>query len=212
MCANLLSEAQAAYSYGIGGYDGWGCEISRALELPVHQYDCFDTNQPTCLLGDTVFHAECVGDTSQTVDGRIFDTIPNQLAKNGDGSRRLVLKIDVEGAEWDTLLSVPDAVLERTDQLAVEFHWEEDARFRWVGDEKYLRVVQRLRRFFEVGHLHFNNSKCIGDLAPFPSSAFEVLFVNKRLAVVDPSRAAHGLHPLDAPNNPALPDCQPPSS
>jgi hypothetical protein len=27
--------------------------------------------------------------------------------------------------------------------------------------------------------------------------------------VVDPSRKAHGLHPLDARNNPSLPDCQP---
>jgi hypothetical protein len=36
-----------------------------------------------------------------------------------------------------------------------------------------------------------------------------VLFVNKRLAVVDPTRKAGGLHPLDAKNDPALPDCQP---
>jgi hypothetical protein len=29
MCGNLLGEVQSAYSYGIGGYDQWGCDISR---------------------------------------------------------------------------------------------------------------------------------------------------------------------------------------
>jgi hypothetical protein len=209
MCGNLLGGVQSGYSYGISGYDKWGCDISTTLHLPVHQYDCFDTTQPACPAGETVFHAECVGDTTETVEGRVFDTIANQFAKNGDGSKRIVLKIDVEGAEWDSLLSVPDEILGRIDQMAVEFHWIEDEQFHWVQDQKYLRVGERLRQFFEVGHIHFNNASCVGDLEPFPTSAFEVLFVSKRLAVVDPSRKAGGLHPLDAPNNPSFTDCQP---
>jgi len=209
MCSNLLDAVQSGYSYGISGYDKWGCDIATKLKLTVHQYDCFNTTQPVCSSGETVFHAECVGDTTETLDGRPFDTIGNQFASNGDGAKRIVLKIDVEGAEWDSLLSSPDQILEQIDQMAVEFHWMEDGNFRWVQDEKHLRVVERLRQFFEVAHIHFNNASCIGDLAPFPSWAYEVLFVNKRLAVVDPSRAAGGTHPLDAPNNAAFADCQP---
>jgi hypothetical protein len=209
MCVNLLGGVQSGYSYGIGGYDKWGCDISTKLHVTVHQYDCFNTRQPSCYGGETVFHAECVGGTSTTVEGRVFDTITNHFAKNGDSSKRIVLKIDVEGAEWDALLSVPDATLEQIDQLSVEFHWVEDQQFRWVQDEKHLRVVRRLKQFFEVGHIHFNNASCVGDLEPFPSSAYEVLFVSKRLAVADPSRKAGGLHPLDAPNNPSFADCQP---
>ena len=209
MCSNLLSSVQSAYSYGIGGYDKWGCDISRALDVTVHQYDCFDTTQPSCFLGDTVFHAECVGDAGAIVEGRIFDTIANQLARNGDSSKRIVLKIDVEGAEWDSLLSVPAEILGRIDQMAVEFHWTEDEHFHWVQDDKYLEVVRRLKQFFEIGHIHFNNASCIGDLEPFPAFAFEVLFVSKRLAVVDRSRRAGGPHVHDAPNNPSLADCQP---
>jgi hypothetical protein len=209
MCGNLLDGVESAYSYGIGGYDKWGCDISRKLDLTVHQYDCFNTTQPACFGGETVFHAECVGPKAETVDGRVFDTMRNQLSKNGDDGKRIVLKIDVEGAEWDSFSAAPDEILERIDQIAVEFHWAEDKDFRWVQDEKHLRVVRRLKQFFEVGHIHFNNASCIGDLAPFPSWAYEVLFVSKRLAVVDPLRKAGGLHPLDAPNNPSLADCQP---
>ncbi len=211
LCGNLLGGAQSGYSYGISGYDKWGCDISTTLHFPVHQYDCFNTTQPVCSSGATVFHAECVGDTTETREGRVFDTVTNQMAKNGDGSKRIVLKMDVEGAEWDSLPSVPDEVLRRIDQMAVEFHWMLDEQSHWVQDQKYLRVVERLRQFFEIVHVHFNNASCAGGLEPFPTWAFEVTFVSKRLAVVDPSRKASGLDPLDAPNNPSFAECQPKS-
>lgn len=210
MCGNLLGDVEAGYSYGISGYDGWGCEISRTHDVPVHQYDCFNTTQPWCLFGDTIFHPECVGGTTETVDGRFFDTVKNQLARNGDQADRIVLKIDVEGAEWDSLLAVTDDMLRKTDQMAVEFHWAENDAMDWAHDERYLRLVTRLRAHFEVAHIHFNNTSCVEDLSPFPSHAFEVLFVNKRLAVVSsPARNAVVPHPLDAPNNPALAECTP---
>jgi hypothetical protein len=210
MCGNLLGDVKAGYSYGISGYDGWGCEISRTHDVPVHQYDCFNTTRPMCLFGDTIFHEECVGDTTETVDGRFFDTVKNQLAKNGDRANRIVLKIDVEGAEWESLLAAPDEMFRQTDQMAVEFHWAENDALDWVHDERYLRVIARLREHFEVAHIHFNNASCVDDLSPFPSHAFEVLFVNKRLAVVSsPARNATVPHPLDAPNNPALAECVP---
>jgi hypothetical protein len=209
MCGNLLGEVQSGYSYGISGYDKWGCDISTKLKVTVHQYDCFNTTQPACRAGRTVFHEECVGATAETVEGRVFDAVANQFARNGDRSKRIVMKIDVEGAEWDSLLAAPDATLEQIDQLAVEFHWAEDADSQWVRDERYIRLLLRLKQFFEVGHIHFNNASCVADLEPFPTWAFEVLFVSKRLAVRDPTRDVGGLHPLDAPNNPSYADCQP---
>src|SRR5262245_41163250 len=42
MCGNLLAGIQTAYSYGIGGNDDWGCQISTTRRVPVHQYDCFN--------------------------------------------------------------------------------------------------------------------------------------------------------------------------
>ncbi len=200
MCGNLLDSVQVGYSYGISGYDKWGCDISTKLQVRLHQYDCFNTTVPACPGGDTVFHPECVGDASKTEDGRVFDTLASQLAKNGDRGKHIALKIDVEGAEWNSFLHASDDVLQQIDQMAVEFHG--------VEDEKYLRVVERLTRFFHVAHIHFNNASCLDGLAPFPSWAYEVLFVSRRLGVVDPSRTAGGLHDLDARNNPAFDDCQ----
>jgi hypothetical protein len=199
MCANLLGSATAGYSYGIAGYDGWGCDISRRTGITIHQYDCFDPTRPRCEGGSTVFHDECVSaETFTDPQGRFFDTVENQLTRTGGAGKRVVLKMDVEGAEWDSLLSTSDEVLRGIDQLAIEMHG--------VDEAKYLLLVRKLKEHFHVAHLHFNNFACADGIAPFPAWAYEVLFVNKDLATVLPGRPRRP-HPLDAPNNPELPDC-----
>lgn len=201
MCGNLVSGVESAYSYGIGWQDDWGCEVSTRFGVPVHQYDCFDPNRPVCNIGRFVFHAECVGDRKETVDGRTFDTLANQIASNGDRGKRIIVKLDVEGAEWDVLMGTPDDVLARIDQLPMELHG--------VNEQRFVVVVRKLKRTFHLVNLHFNNYSCAPELAPLPARAYQVLFVNKRHAVVDASRRVPAtLSPLNAPDDPSGPDCQ----
>jgi hypothetical protein len=200
LCANLLGAVKAGYSYGISGYDGWGCDVSRRLHVIVHQYDCFNLTEPMCPDGMTMFHGECVGTTRSVQDGRPFDTLAGQFAKNGDAEKALVMKMDVEGAEWESFLFAPDSVFEHIDQMDVEFHH--------VDDRTFVAAMQRLKEFFVVVHVHYNNFSCDPGAAPFPTWAFEVLLVNKRIAKTDGSPAAAGPTPLDAPNNKDAADCQ----
>jgi hypothetical protein len=200
MCANLLGAAKSGYSYGISGYDKWGCDISRTLNAPVHQYDCFNLTRPVCAGGKTVFHEECVGASTKVEEGRAFDSIERQFEKNGDGSRQVVMKMDVEGAEWDSFLHAPDPVIDQIEQLSIELHG--------VNEARYIPVIRKLKRFFYVAHIHFNNYSCQNDLSPFPSWAYEVLFVNKRIGTLQSSGGAPRAHPLDAPNRLDIADCQ----
>lgn len=200
LCANLLADVKAGYSYGISGYDGWGCDVSRQLHVPLHQYDCFDVREPSCAGGRTVFHAECVGTTKSVERGRTFDSMENQFARNGHAGIPVVMKIDVEGAEWDAFLAAPENVLQQIAQLDVEFHH--------VEDPKYVEALQRLKRFFYIAHVHFNNFSCDPALRPFPSWAFEALLVNKRIATTDGKPAPAAGSGIDAANNAAAPDCQ----
>jgi hypothetical protein len=198
LCANLLGDVKAGYSYGISGYDGWGCDVANTLKVPVHQYDCFDTRRPACEAG-TVFHAECVAATPAEIDGRRFDSMANQMAANGDRESHVVVKMDVEGAEWDAFLTAPDETLDRIDQLVIELHGTTEPRF--------LQAVSRLKAVFHVANLHMNNFACTGGQAPFGAWAYEVLLVNKRIATAGAPRAT-AFHELDAPNTPLQPDCQ----
>jgi hypothetical protein len=70
-------------------------------------------------------------------------------------------------------------------------------------------VVRRLEQHFYLVNLHFNNWACSADTAPLPSPAFQVLWVNKRVGVLDrATRSPAAMSPLNAPDNPDAPDCQ----
>ena len=141
-----------------------------------------------------------MGASRATIDGRQFDSLEHQIQANGDAGKRLVVKIDVEGAEWDTFMQTPANVLAQIDQMAVEFHD--------VGEERFVLAVTKLKESFYVAHLHHNNFSCEDTIAPFPARAYEVLFVNKRIGVSDGSPALPGPYPFDSPNDPRAKDCQ----
>lgn len=204
LCANLLDGARAAYSYGIHADDSWGCDVSKRYRLTAHQYDCFDLRRPACAGGTFDFHEECVGPASELLDGRRYDTVANQIRRNGDAGKRLVVKMDIENAELDVLLATPDDVLERIEQLVLELHR--------IDELKSVRLIDKLKRTFRVAHVHANNYACPWGEAPFPSGANEVLFVNQRLAVVEgDGRQTPAPTVLAASNYPELPECGQPA-
>lgn len=143
LCGNLLSEVRSGYSYGISGYDKWGCDVSTKLGVSVHEYDCFNLTRPVCSTGTAVFHGACIGNAARVEDGRPFDTLEHQVSQNGDAGKRLVVKMDVEGAEWESVLGASDDVLQRIDQMAVEFHGVDEGRF--------IAAMWRLKKFFYAG-------------------------------------------------------------
>jgi hypothetical protein len=202
LCDNLSEAIKSAYSYGVGSSDEFGCDVSKRYVVPVHQYDCFDPARPTCEGGRFVFHNECIGPRPERdKNQRIFDTLQNQISKNLDMGKRLIVKIDVEGAEWDSLLATPDAVLDQIDQMPMELHG--------VNERRFLDLVRRLKQIFHLVNLHFNNYSCTPESDPLPAWAYQVLWVNKRIGILDESAPTPApISPLNAPDAPEFPDCQ----
>ena len=201
LCGNLLGAVEAGYSYGISGTTA-GAAMSR------RDWKCRSTNTTASTRrarsapGRTVFHDECVAATPATIEGRTFGTMAHQLDANGHGTAHVVLKMDVEGAEWASFLEAPPQVLDRIDQLVVEFHGTDERRF--------VMAVRRLKQWFYVANVHMNNHSCQEGHAPFPAWAYEVLFVSKRLDTIAPGAPTPtGTHPLETPNTLAVADCQP---
>jgi hypothetical protein len=201
MCENLIEPLDSAYSYGVGTNDDWGCEMSRRYKVPVHEYDCFDPAHPTCNGGTLDFHNECVGDQTGYRKARFFDTLENQIRRNGDTGRRVIIKMDIEGAEWESLFAAPDQLLASIPQIAMEMHG--------YNDPKIVEVIRKLKRNFYLVNLHFNNWSCTRKAAPLPAWAYQVLWVNKRIGIVDPTAPVPApMSPLNAPDSPTWPDCQ----
>jgi hypothetical protein len=201
MCENLIEPLEAGYSYGVGRNDDWGCEVSRRYHVPVHEYDCFDPARPTCNGGRFVFHNECVGNRPGYNGSHFFDTLEDQIRKNDDIGRRVIIKMDIEGAEWDSLLATPDALLASIPQIAMEMHG--------YDDPKILEVIRKLKRNFYLVNLHFNNWSCTPKAAPLPAWAYQVLWVNKRIGMLDPAAPfPASMSSLNEPDSPTWPDCQ----
>lgn len=201
LCDNLSDGIESAYSYGVGPNDDFGCQVSKRYGVPVHQYDCFDPSRPSCAEGVFVFHDECIGAESELDARPVFDTLQSHVARNGDRGKRLLVKIDVEGAEWDALWATPDDVFAQIDQMPMELHG--------VDDPLSLEVIRKLKRHFHLVNLHFNNHACSAETTPLPAWAFQVLWVNKRLTLVDTSAPVPAPHSaLNAPDAVGLPDCQ----
>jgi hypothetical protein len=203
ICENLSEGVQSGYSYGVGPNDELGCDISKRYSIPVHEYDCFDPARPTCNGGTFQFNNECLAPKARRDrQARVFDSLAHQIEKNGDAGKRLLVKIDIEGAEWEALAATPDAVLDRIDQIPMELHV-----FHGVTAQ-HLQVIRKLKKLFYVVNLHYNNFACSPKMKPLHATAFEVLLVNKRLGELDttaPSPAPTS--PLNAPDNPQVADC-----
>ena len=214
LCGNLLVPKMVGYSYGISGRDSWGCDVSRALGIKIHQYDCFDTKKPTCSGGKFIFHPECVGPKKAMEDGRSYDTIQGHLIKNNDTKKQIVFKMDIEGAEWNSLLNTPENVLKNIEQLVVEFHvnWNSFSDEEKKKREIEIKVFNKLAKYFYLVNIHYNNHACQSN-KPLPANVFEILYVNKKIGILDKNwdGAYHNINSLDAPNTSERPDCQIPT-
>lgn len=127
------------------------------------------------------------------------------VASNAQQGGDLLLQMDIEGAEYATLLNTSEATLSRFRMIALELH-----SFDNVSDSKKLeemtKVLEKLRSHFYIVHLHNNNSAHMLTLEgiTFPS-VFEMTLVRKdRCTPVSGDIPIP--HPLDTPNVPKLSD------
>ena len=120
----------------------------------------------------------------------------------GDGD--FVLKMDVEGAEYDLINEAPTIVLNQFSQITMEVHWMDR-----LADEafykKALAAFTKLRETHVPVLVHPNNDRpllIIGN-CPVPV-VFEVLYLNKKDFVFrTPDVLFEGLQEV---NNPDVPD------
>lgn len=94
---------------------------------------------------------------------------------------RVLLKLDVEGAEFDAILCTPPEVLARFSQICIELHWL--ARPSRGGDFRTKALaLERLAEHFVILHAHANN---YGDVLEVGGVAvpdvLEALYVNRKL-------------------------------
>ena len=121
-----------------------------------------------------------------------------------DKSNDLLLQMDIEGFEYDTLLSVSQSLLNRFRIIVIELHFLELLIYKPTFD-KMAPIIKLLTNNHTVVHLHPNN--CCGTFMKgelsIPRTLEVTLLRNDRL--IDRKPAFLFPHPLDKENTPKPP-------
>lgn len=100
----------------------------------------------------------------------------------------LIMRLDVEGAEWDILEAIAPTHLECFAQIYVEFH-------KVTNSNNYMRyktIIQKLLRSHLPVHLHYNNAGPAIAFQDFMvADLIEVTFANKKLGSFTPSQETY---------------------
>jgi hypothetical protein len=143
----------AAYSFGISDDVSWDSGIA-ALGIDVFMYDHTIDSLPD---ENSRFHFNEIGVTGHK-SGKNLETLPGLLLKNGHGdSDRLILKMDIEGCEWDVFDFCSKQTISQFSQIVVEFHDLTKERY-CSSDSKILRVLKKIDETHQCVHVHANGT------------------------------------------------------
>ena len=126
-------------------------------------------------------------------------------SKNLPVAGDLLLQMDIEGSEYETILSTTQDLLSRFRILVVEFHYL-DKVSTYFGNKIIIETFSKLQSQFEIVHIHPNNCcdpVAIHGLQIHP--CIEVTFL-RRDRFQDSSPTSTFPHLLDRPNIKGKPD------
>ena len=196
-----MTPDQVVLSYGLGG------EISFDAEMANRGHQCymFDHTIQGLPMTHPNFHYYAEGVAGSNRSEKPFYTVEEHLERFSIRGNRLILKMDVEGAEWDAMSRMPDAVLARFEQVAIEMH-EFGSMREAAFLEKVRATLERLNRHFTLYHVHANNNNPMESVAGFPVfNLLELSYVKTAIVKRSPSRTFYPTD-LDSPNEQDRPD------
>ena len=194
-----FADVARAVSIGIGGDVSWDLAIAER-GIDVHQYDHTVARPP---IEHAKFHFDAIGIGEGDADDGRYRSL-EQIVESVPSGGPLILKMDVEGAEWAALAATPGRVMERFSQIVIEVHGPIAGTA--LEAVRNLLVLRWLRRSHRVVHLHANNYAPVqsfdGIQVPY---ALELSYLRRTRASFQPSR-----EPLptmeDVPNDPMRPE------
>ena len=199
-----FSDKMSAYSFGISDDMSWDVQINEMSGMNVHMYD----HTIPCSPG---YHKGCffnrIGLGVTDDKEKNLKSLETVLTDNGELSedRDLIMKMDIECAEWDVLGEMPESILKRFRQIVVEFHGmisdNDGSTF-----EKRLSVLRKLNNTHQVAWVHGNNcTGAVGNEEMTMPLSIEVLYLNRDCYEFTDENAELPLV-IDMPNMPGRKD------
>lgn len=170
------NRSHMAYSFGISNDVSWDSDMADH-GFQVYMYDHTIDDIP---IHRNEFHFFKIGvsdDEANKEDNNLKSL--GQIVKENDHSEisHMILKMDIEGAEYGVINNIETDLLKCFDQIVIELHKLNDAGMQ----DTILKALEKISSEFAVVHIHANN---YGDIIyvddiPYPST-LEITFVNRK--------------------------------
>ena len=189
-----------AYSFGIND------DVSWDAAMAARGYDIFMYDPTIDALPATNEHFRFFkqGIAGFEFPNHFLNTLENFIKLNGHADRdNMILKMDVEGAEWSFLATVSPELLNQFDQLVFEFHDLIADKDQSVMNAT-LACLNKINRKHSLVHAHANNcdSFIILDDKILVPNVLELTYVKTANYTLADDEEIFLPKPFDEPNNP----------
>lgn len=173
----VMSEAALnggiAYSFGINDDVAWDSDMVK------RGYDIYMYDHTISALPEECarFHFDRKGISAGSISVAPLFTLEDLLRENGhSGIQHMVLKMDVEGAEWGFLHSTSSDVLQQFDQIVFELH----GLLKLDKQEVILAALRKINATHQLVHIHANNySNAVSLSGRVMADAIEVTYIRR---------------------------------
>lgn len=190
-----FSNSNIAYSFGINNDISWD-NLMAERGYDIYQYDHTINFLPAYR---TEFHWFKEGIAGTDTENEQLKSLKCFLDRNGHSDKKnMILKMDVEGAEWDFLETVTPEVLKQFDQIVFEMH----NLVRSKESKRIVRLLEKLNETHALIHLHGNNSSVLLKIGNtiFPD-VIETSYVSREKYNISELETVTLPTNLDAPND-----------
>jgi hypothetical protein len=148
-----LDGIDCAYSIGVGNEVSWDLELANR-GIPVLQYD-YSVDGPPVKHDLFTFYKKRISTSKEAVSGS--ESIDGIIDSHKHYKKKLLLKMDIEGSEWDVLADMKEDSLKLFDQIVIEIH-DLSKVIEYPFRESASRALKRLNLHHTPVHVHGNNA------------------------------------------------------
>lgn len=192
---NSIKPETVCFSLGIAQEISFDISVAPCVSH-IHMFDYSVASPPTCITNSTFYKLRVVRKTQNPQSEIDLGTIFENFSLNCP----IILKVDIEGSEWEVFLGLSSENIGRCDQIIVEFHGIQNLPLH-PKFETYVGFLKELSQSHTIVNTHINNWGRYDVIKGIPvPDVLEVTFVKKDMQR-DASDDFHGK--LNYPNNPS---------
>ena len=139
-----------AYSFGIDGDIYFDKDLAER-GIDVYMYDHTINSLPYQTYQNPKFHWKKIGVGGKNDKNQNIKTLEELIIENGHSSEKnMILKMDIESCEWNTLKDLSDDILNQFKYIVIELHFDKEPNI-------YYEVLRKLYKTHQVFYFYCNN-------------------------------------------------------